>query len=81
MKKLYEIDEMTIDKAINKLKPYKALVRDMITGYQYRQLNFYRSDLTRLYHSTLVIDQVLPTLLSTAKTTLLPKNTDSKLSK
>ena len=33
MKKLYEIDEMTIDKAINKLKPYKALVRDMITGY------------------------------------------------
>ena len=72
---------MEIDKAINKLKPSKALGRDMITGYWYKQLNFYRSDLTRLYNSTLVNDQVLPTWLSTAKTTLLPKNTDTHIAK
>ena len=79
--KLYEIDKMTIDKAINKLKPNKAPGRDMITGYWYKQLNFYRSDLTRLYHSVLVNDQVLPTWLSTAKTILLPKNTDTHIPK
>ena len=77
--KLYEIDKMAIDKAINKLKPNKAPGRDMITGYWYKQLNFYRSDLTRLYNSTLVSDQVLPTWLSTTKTTLLPKNTDAHI--
>ena len=79
--KLYEIDKMAIDRAINKLKPNKALGTDMITGYWYKQLNFYRSDLTRLYNSTLVNDQVLPTWLSTAKTTLLPKNTDTHIAK
>ena len=40
--KLYEIDKMAIHKAINKLKPNKALGRDMITGYWYKQLNFYQ---------------------------------------
>ena len=79
MKKLHEISKMAIDKAINKLKPNKALGRDMITGYWYEQLDFYRSDLTRLYNSTLVNDQVLPTWLSTAKTTLLPRNTDTDI--
>ena len=74
--KLYEIDKMAIDKAINKLKANKAPGRDMITGYWYKQLNVYRSDLTRLYNSTPVNDQVLPYWLWTAKTTLLPKNTD-----
>ena len=59
--KLYEIDIMAIGKAINKLKPNKALGRDMITGYWYKQLNFYGSDLIRLYNSTLINDQVLPT--------------------
>ena len=80
-KKPHEIDKMTIDKAINKLKPNKALGRDMITGYWYKQLNFHRSDLTRLYHSMLVNDQVLPTWISTAKTILLPKNTDTHIAK
>ena len=80
-KKPHEIDKMTIDKAINQLKPNKALGRDMITGYWYKQLNFYRSDLTRLYHSMLVNDQVLPTWISTAKTILLPKNTDTHIAK
>ena len=47
MQKPYEIDNMAIDKAINKLKPNKAPGRDMITGYWHKQLNFYRSDLTR----------------------------------
>ena len=81
MQKLYEIDKMAIDKAINKLKPNKVPRRDMITGYWYKQLNFYRSDLTRLYNSTLVNNQVLPTWFSTAKTTLLPKNTDTHIAK
>ena len=76
--KLYEIDKMAIDKAINKLKPNKAPGRDMITGYWCKQLN---SDLTRLYNSMLVNDQVLPTWLSTAKTTLLPKNTDTHIAR
>ena len=79
--KLYEIDKMAIDKAINKLKPNKVPRRDMITGYWYKQLNFYRSDLTRSYNSTLVTDQVLPTWLSIAKTTMLPKNTDAHIAK
>ena len=61
--KPYENGKMTIDKAINKLKPKKAPGRDMITGYWHKQLNFYRSDLTRLYHSMLANDQVLPTWL------------------
>ena len=39
--KLQKIDKMAIDKAI------KAPGRDMITGYCYKQLNFYRSGLTR----------------------------------
>ena len=72
---------MAIDKAINKLKPNKAPGRDMITGYWCKQLNFYRSDLTRLYDSTLVNDQVLPTWLLTAKTTLLPNDTDTHIAK
>ena len=59
--KLYEIDKTTIGKAINKLKPNKAPGIDMITGYWYKQLNCYRSDLTRSYHSTSVGDKVLPT--------------------
>ena len=49
----------------------------MISGYWYKQLNFYRSNLTRLYNSTLINDQVLATWLSTAKTTFLPENTDT----
>ena len=53
----------------------------MMTRYQYKQLNFYRSDLIRLYNSTLVNDQVRPTWLSTAKTTLLPQNTDTHIAK
>ena len=57
--KIYEIDKKTIDKAINKLKLKKAPGRDMITGYWCKQLNFYRPDLARLYHSTLLDDQVL----------------------
>ena len=61
MQKLYEVDKMAIDKAINKLKPSKVPRRDMITGYWYKQLNFCRSDLTRSYNSTLVTDQLLPT--------------------
>ena len=72
---------MAIDKAINKLKPNKVPRRDMITGYWCKQLNFYRSDLTRSYNSTLVTDQVLPTWLSIAKTTMLPKNTDAHIAK
>ena len=72
---------MAIDKVINKLKPNKAPGRYMITGYWCKQLNFYRSDLTRLYDSTLVNDQVLPTWLLTAKTTLLPNNTDTHIAK
>ena len=79
MQKLYEIYKIAIDKAINKLKPNNAPGRDMITGYWYKQLNLYRSDLTRLYNSTLV--NVLPTWLSTIKTTLLPKNTDTHIAK
>ena len=79
--KLYEIDKMAIDKAINKLKPNKAPGRDMITGYWYKQPNFYRSDLTRSYNSMLVNDQVLPSWLLTAKTTLLPKRTDTRIAK
>ena len=80
--KLYEIGKMAIDKAINKLKPNKAPGRDVITGYRYKQLNFYRSDdLTRLYHLMLVNDQALPTCLWTAKKTLLPKNTDTHIAK
>ena len=81
MQKLYEIDKMAIDKAINKLKPNKTLGRDMITGYWYKQLNFYASDLTRLCNSTLVNDEYIPTWLLTAKTTLLPKNTDTHIAK
>ena len=72
---------MTIDKAMKKFKLNKPSVRDMITGYWYKQLNFYKSGLIRLYHSTLGNDQVLPTWLSTAKTTLLPKNTDTHIAK
>ena len=72
---------MAIDKAINKLKPNKVPGRDMITGYWYKQLNFYRSDLTKLYNSALVNDHVLPTWLLTAKTTLLPKNNDTHIAK
>ena len=74
-------DKMAIDRAINKLKPNKAPGGDMITRYWYKPLNFYRSDLIRLDNSTLVNDQVLPTCLSTAKTTLLPKNTDTHITK
>ena len=81
MQKLYEVDKMAIDKAINKLKPSKVPRRDMITGYWYKQLNFCRSDLTRSYNSTLVTDQLLPTWLSIAKTTMLPKNTDAHIAK
>ena len=73
MQNLYEIDKMTIDKAINKLKPIKAPSRHMITGYWYKQLNFYRSGLARLYNSALVNDQVLPTWVSTAHNHLVAK--------
>ena len=76
--KLYEVDKIAVDKAINKLKPNKAPGRDMITGYWYKQLYFYRSESTRLYNSTLVNDQVIPTWLSSAKTTL---NTDTHVAK
>ena len=53
----------------------------MITGYCHKQLNLYRSDLTRSYNSTMVNDQVLPTWFPTAKTTLLPRNTDKHVTK
>ena len=79
--KLYEIDKKVIDKAINKLKPNKALGRDIITGYWYKQLNFYRPDFTKLYHSTLLDDQVLLTWLSIAKAVSVPKNTDTHIAK
>ena len=54
---------MTKDKTISKLNP--DIAPDMITGSWYKQLKFYRPDLTALYYLALVDDQVLSTYLAT----------------
>ena len=77
--KEYEINEVVVEKAINKLQLSKAPGRDCIVGYWFKKLTFYRSGLLNLFRKTLQEETELPCWLSLAKTILIPKCEETNL--
>ena len=54
---------------------------DLINSFWYKRLSFYREKLTEIYQHTYRGNLVLPSWLTLARTSLLPKNTETELAK
>ena len=81
IQKEYKIERKTLDHAISKLYLGKAPGRDLITGYWYKKLDFYKTDLIDLLQRTFEGKVSIPNWLSTAKTTLVAKNEITNVAK
>ena len=71
---IYSIDLKTLNTVINKINPSKAPGRDLIVGFWYKKLDYYRESFVNFLQNTYVEETDLPDWLSLAKTTLTPKN-------
>ena len=70
----YNINSDTLQTAITKLQDNKSPGKDLIVGYWYKNLTFYRNNLAELYNDTFTGLTKIPTWMAKAKTILLPKN-------
>ena len=73
-----EITINSVNDAINKLQDNKSPGNDLIVGYWYKHLTFYRNDLAALFNRMLNSIIEIPNWLAQAKTKLLPKNNKTK---
>ena len=71
---IYSIDLKTLNTVINKINPSKAPGRDVVVGFWYKKLDYYRENFVTLLQNTYDGEIDLPDWLSLAKTTLTPKN-------
>ena len=81
IQKEYIINSNVLDNMINKLQNGKAPGKDMIVGYWYKYLQFYKNNLIELYQKTFNGEIELPSWLTKAVTQLLPKNHEIKSQK
>ena len=68
-------------KAVSKLFLGKSPCRDLIKGYRYKILSFYKKHLLKLFQETYEGMLNLPNWLTLARTTLLPQSQDTKNAK
>ena len=78
---VYSIDLKTLNTVINKINPSKAPGRDLIIGFWYKKLDYYRESFVTLLQNTYEGEIDLPDWLSLAKTTLTPKNENTRIAK
>ena len=79
--KQYKITSETIDKVLKKLQNGKAPGTDLIVGFWYKNLMFYKADLVYIFQNTLKGHKELPSWLTRARTQLLPKNENTHIAK
>ena len=75
----YEISKFTMEEVLSKLQNNKAPGPDLIVGYWYKNLSFYRESLCKLYDLCLHGGAELPDWLTTARTQLVPKSHETHL--
>ena len=79
--KTYKIDNQILEKVIAKIQNGKAPGPDGIIGYWYKKLYFYRDHMAYLFQQSLEGKYEIPAEMVTAKTVLLPKNTNTHIPK
>jgi len=77
----YSIDLKTLSTVINRINPSKIPGRDLISGFWYKNLEYYRKNLMTLFQNTYDGEIDFPNWLSLAKTTLIPKNEKTHIPK
>ena len=70
----YIINTDTLKTSINKLQDNKSPGNYLIVGYWYKNLTFYRKELTELYNNTFNGLIEIPSWMAKAKTRLIPQN-------
>ena len=70
-----------VDKVINNMHLNKSPRKDLIIGFWFENLHFYRERLTELYQNTYESNNILPLWLTEAKTTLIAKNKQTENAK
>ena len=79
--KEYTIDNVVLEQVLHKLPNSKSPGPDLITGFWYKNLTFYHNNLILLFEKSKNGEIDLPQWLTTARTILLPKNTDTHIAK
>ena len=78
----YTINEETFGKVANKMQNDKSPCNDLIVGYWYKHLTFYRHALIHLFAQTFNgRQQQLLAWLNKARTHLIPKSEDTNIAK
>ena len=77
--KNYNINLPLVNQIISKMQLQKSPGSDLINSFWYKRLSFYREKLTELYQHTYRGNLALPSWLTLARTSLLPKNTGTEL--
>ncbi|XP_057310291.1 uncharacterized protein LOC130648267 [Hydractinia symbiolongicarpus] len=77
----YTIDGQILSKVVSKMQNGKAPGNDLIVGYWYKHLMFYRKALIYLFDNTYNGRQQLPSWLTRARTQLIPKSAETHLAK
>ena len=80
-RKNYDISLPLVNQIISKMNLQKSPGSDLINSFWYKRLSFYREKLTEIYQHTYRGNLVLPSWLTLARTSLLPKNTETELAK
>ena len=73
----YKTTEEILNKVVSKIFLGKSPGRDLIKGYWYKKLSFYKKHLLKLFQETYEGMLDLPNWLTLARTTLLPKSQDT----
>ena len=77
----YKITDEILNKDVNKLFLGKSPGRDLVKGYWYKRLSFYKKHLLKVFQETYEGVLNLPNWLKLTRTTLLPKSQDTKNAK
>ena len=78
---IYSIDLKMLNTVINEINPSKAPGRDLIIGFWYKKLDYYRENFVTLLQNTYDGEIDLPDWLSLAKTTLTLENENTHTAK
>ena len=77
----YEINLETLNKALSKIQNNKMPGRDMIIGFWYKKLQFYRPYMVSLFQKILSGEYDFPAEIVLAKTVLISKHVNTKIAK
>ena len=77
----YKINMETLKKVLSKSQNNKSPGRDMISGFWYKKLQFYLTQMMSLFQKTLYREYDFPAGIVLAKTVLIPKNENTTIAK